>query len=159
MKAILISLLIATASADELKFKFKSPVFNGVGYSGHVLNLENMKYAREKSIRDEIKALELQLQILDDRKPINAFLSNLQTRIYSELSKQVTEQLFAETGADNGTFTLDGNTVVWGKLGDTITLTVYDVDGKVTTITIPVGSLSLPEPPSTDETTDTSSGS
>ncbi|NKB47580.1 MAG: hypothetical protein GKR77_07315, partial [Legionellales bacterium] len=60
---------------------------------------------------------------------------------YSELSKQVTEQLFAETGVESGTFTLDGSTVIWGKLGDTITLTVYDVDGDVTTITIPVGSL------------------
>lgn len=118
-----------------------------------------MKYSRKKSIRDELRALELQLQILEDREPINAFLSNLQTRIYSELSKQVTEQLFAETGAENGTFTLDGNTVVWGKLGDTITLSVYDVDGNVTTITIPVGSLSLPETPTTDETSSTNSGS
>jgi hypothetical protein len=159
VKALLTVLLIATSAADELKFKFKSPTFNGIGYSAHLINLENMKYSRIKSIRDEIRALELQLQILDDRKPINAFLSNLQTRIYSELSKQVTEQLFAETGADNGTFTLDGNTVVWGKLGDTITLTVYDVDGKVTTITIPVGSLSLPETPDNENTDNSSAGS
>ena len=75
----------------------------------------------------------------------NAFLSNLQTRIYSELSKQVTEQLFAEAGADAGQFTLDGNTVTWGKIGDTITLSVYSTEGEVTTITIPIGTLSLPD--------------
>ena len=105
-------------------------------------------------------ALKKTEQILEDRKPINAFLSNLQTRIYSELSKQVTEQLFAETGVESGTFTLDGSTVIWGKLGDTITLTVYDVDGDVTTITIPVGSLSLPDAAAneTDETTNTGAG-
>ena len=86
----------------------------------------------------------------------------MQTRIYSELSKQVTEQLFAETGVESGTFTLDGSTVIWGKLGDTITLTVYDVDGDVTTITIPVGSLSLPDAAAaneTDETANTGAGS
>lgn len=159
MRALLLILLLASVSADELKFQFKSPTFNGAGYSAHMINLENMRYSREKSIRDEVRALELQAQILEDRKPINAFLSNLQTRIYSELSKQVTEQLFAEAGAEQGTFTLDGNTVVWGKLGDTITLTVYDVDGNVTTITIPVGSLALPDTPENNETDSTSTGS
>ena len=162
MKALIITLLITSAAAGELKFKFKSPIFNGAGYSAHMINLENMRYSRKKSMRDELKALELQAQILEDRKPINAFLSNLQTRIYSELSKQVTEQLFAEAGVESGTFTLDGSTVIWGKLGDTITLTVYDVDGDVTTITIPVGSLSLPDAAAasteTDETANPTTG-
>ncbi len=155
MKALLIALIISSAAADEIKFRFKSPTFNGAGYSAHMINLENMRYSRKKSMRDELKALELQAQILEDRKPINAFLSNLQTRIYSELSKQVTEQLFAETGVESGTFTLDGSTVIWGKLGDTITLTVYDVNGDVTTITIPVGSLSLPDADAANENNET----
>ena len=77
MKALLITLLITSAAADELKFRFKSPTFNGAGYSAHLINLENMRYSRKKSMRNELKALELQAQILEDRKPINAFLSNL----------------------------------------------------------------------------------
>jgi len=73
MKALLITLLITSAAADELKFRFKSPTFNGAGYSAHMINLENMRYSRKKSMRDELRALELQAQILEDRKPINAF--------------------------------------------------------------------------------------
>ena len=147
MKLILFLLLLFSvdALADGLVFKFKSPTFSGIGYSAHKINLKNMRYNRKKSIRDELRSLELQLGLLEQRRPINAFLSNLQTRIYSELSKQVTEQLFAEAGADSGQFTLDGNTVTWGKIGDTITLSVYDTDGQTTTITIPIGTLSLPD--------------
>ena len=143
---LLISLLLAApVFADKLVHKFKSPTFNGIGYSAHKINLNNMRYNRKKSIRDEVRSLELQIGLLEQRRPINAFLSNLQTRIYSELSKQVTEQLFAEAGAESGQFTLDGNTVTWGKIGDTITLSVYDTDGQTTTITIPIGTLSLPD--------------
>jgi hypothetical protein len=144
--SLLILLLLSTnVLADSLVFKFKSPSFSGIGYSAHKINLNNMRYNRKKSIRDELRSLELQLGLLEQREPINAFLSNLQTRIYSELSKQVTEQLFAEAGADAGQFTLDGNTVTWGKIGDTITLSVYSTEGEVTTITIPIGTLSLPD--------------
>jgi len=141
---ILASFLILTVHADEIKFGFKSPTFDGNGYSAHMINLENLRYTREKSIRDELKSMEMQAQLLKDRQPINSFLTSLQTRIYSELSKQVTEQLFTANGAEAGSFTLDGNTVIWGKIGDVITLTVYDVDGKTTTIRIPVGNLALP---------------
>ena len=104
--SLLILLLLSTnVLADSLVFKFKSPSFSGIGYSAHKINLNNMRYNRKKSIRDELRSLELQLGLLEQREPINAFLSNLQTRIYSELSKQVTEQLFAEAGADAGQFT------------------------------------------------------
>lgn len=154
MLLTLLALAASTSFAlgDNLTHKFKSPTFSGIGYSAHMINLNNMSYSRRKSLREELKSLELQLNLLAQREPINAFLSNLQTRIYSELSKQVTEQLFAQTGAESGTFTLDGNTVSWGKIGDTITLTVYDTEGGVTTIVIPIGTLSLPEAPTTDST-------
>ena len=132
--------------ANELKFRFKSPSFTGIGYSAHKINLENISAARKKTIKDELKSLSIQANLANSRKPLNVFLTNLQSRIYSELSKQVTEQLFAETGNDSGSFDLDGNIISWYKLADKINLTVTDTDGDLTTILIPVGSLLLPEP-------------
>ena len=142
----LLLLMSSSAIADELKFRFKSPSFNGIGYSAHKINLENISAARKKTIKDELKSLSIQANLANSRKPVNAFLTNLQSRIYSELSKQVTEQLFAETGTDSGSFDLDGNIISWYKLADKINLTVIDTDGDLTTILIPVGSLLLPEP-------------
>jgi len=152
MKALLIALMITSAAADQLTFRFKSPSFNGVGYSSHKINLENISAARKKTIRDEIKSLQIQANLAAQRTPLNVFMTNLQSRIYSELSKQVTEQLFADTGIESGAFDLDGNTISWYKLANQINLTVTDTDGNLTEILIPIGSLLLPEP-TTNETT------
>ena len=150
----LLLLFSSSALADELKFRFKSPSFNGVGYSAHKINLENISAARRKIIKDEIKSLEIQANLAAQRTPLNVFMTNLQSRIYSELSKQVTEQLFTDTGSDSGSFDLDGNTISWYRLADQINLTVADTDGDLTTILIPIGSLLLPEPTNEQTTTE-----
>jgi hypothetical protein len=142
----LLLLFCSSAVADELKFRFKSPSFTGIGYSAHKINLENISAARKKTIKDELKSLSIQANLAATRKPLNVFLTNLQSRIYSELSKQVTEQLFADTGGESGSFDLDGNVISWYKLANKISLTVVDTDGDLTTILIPIGSLLLPEP-------------
>ena len=77
--------------------------------SAHKINLENISAARKKTIKDELKSLSIQANLAAQRTPLNVFMTNLQSRIYSELSKQVTEQLFADTGTDSGSFDLDGN--------------------------------------------------
>tara|TARA_R110000751_G_scaffold24327_4_gene67162 strand:- start:2757 stop:3224 length:468 start_codon:yes stop_codon:yes gene_type:complete len=147
MRYIWLLLLLGSSSmADELKFKFKSPSFSGFGYSAHKINLENISAARKKTVKDELKSLSIQANLANNRRPLQVFLTNLQSRIYSELSKQVTEQLFADTGTDSGSFDLDGNVISWYKLADKINLTVVDTDGDLTTILIPIGSLLLPEP-------------
>jgi hypothetical protein len=152
MKALLIALMVTSAAADQLTFRFKSPSFNGVSYSSHKINLENISAARKKTIRDEVKSLQIQANLAAQRTPLNVFMTNLQSRIYSELSKQVTEQLFADTNNESGVFDLDGNTISWYKLANQINLTVTDTEGNLTTILIPIGSLLLPEPPANETT-------
>jgi len=152
MKALLIALMVTSAAAEQLTFRFKSPSFNGVSYSSHKINLENISAARKKTIRDEVKSLQIQANLAAQRTPLNVFMTNLQSRIYSELSKQVTEQLFADTNNESGAFDLDGNTISWYKLANQINLTVTDTEGNLTTILIPIGSLLLPEPPANETT-------
>ena len=150
----LLLLFCSSAVANELTFRFKSPSFNGVGYSAHKINLENISAARKKTIKDELKSLQIQANLAAQRTPLNVFMTNLQSRIYSELSKQVTEQLFADTGSDSGSFDLDGNVISWYRLADQINLTVTDTDGDLTQILIPIGSLLLPEPTNEETTTE-----
>ena len=149
----LLLLFCSSATANELTFRFKSPSFNGIGYSAHKINLENISAARKKTVKDELKSLAIQANLAAQRTPLNVFMTNLQSRIYSELSKQVTEQLFADTGSDSGSFDLDGNVISWYRLSDRINLTVVDTDGDITTILVPIGSLLLPDP--TNEATTT----
>ena len=55
----LLLLFCSGALADELKFRFKSPSFNGVGYSAHKINLENISAASRKTVKDELKSLQI----------------------------------------------------------------------------------------------------
>ena len=67
------------------------------------------------------------------------FLRNLESRVYAELSRQLVNNLFGETPSDSGTITLEGNTIVYSSDGVTLTLTITEADGTVTSITIPIG--------------------
>ncbi len=146
-KLLLCVILPITLFGNELKFQFKSPMFSGVGYSSHILNIENISFTRKSNIAEEAEALALQLSLATAREPVNVFMTNLQSRIYSELTKQITEQLFAEDGDSTGSFTLEDSTINWSQSSDNITLDVYDsLTGSTTSIIIPIGSLYLPAP-------------
>jgi len=155
MKYLLLTLFLPlTLLANELTFKFKSPTFTGIGYSAHQLTLEQISFNRKKAIEDEIQSAELQAQLAEDRSAVNTFLSSLQARIYSELAKQVTEQLFADDGLETGTFSIEDSTITWYKSADDqIYLTINDLtDGSTTSIIIPIGSLYIPTPVADTET-------
>jgi len=155
MKYLLLTLFLPLALlASELTFKFKSPTFTGIGYSAHRLTLEQISFNRKKAIEDEIQSAELQAQLAEDRSAVNTFLSSLQARIYSELAKQVTEQLFADDGLETGTFSIEDSTITWYKSADDqIYLTINDLtDGSTTSIIIPIGSLYIPTPVTDTET-------
>jgi len=78
----LLLLFCSSAVADELKFRFKSPSFTGIGYSAHKINLENISAARKKTIKDELKSLSIQANLAATRKPLSVFLTNLQSYIW-----------------------------------------------------------------------------
>ena len=156
MKCILLLFIPFLCFGSEIVFHFKSPTFNGIGYSAHQLAKEQISFNRKKSISDELEAIALQAQLAEDRSALNTFLSNVQARIYSELAKQVTEQLFSDDGAESGTFTLEGNQITWYKSADdNIVLTVADlIAGTTTEIIIPVGTLFIQVETSTETSDD-----
>ena len=155
-KIILCLFLPFVLLGSELVFQFKSPTFTGISYSAHKLTLEQISFNRKKAIEDEIESAQLQAQLAEERSAVNTFLSSLQARIYSELAKQVTEQLFADDGLDTGTFSIEDSTITWYKSADDqIYLTINDLtDGSTTSIIIPIGSLYIPTPVTSDSDSD-----
>lgn len=138
-------LLSPAAFADELVFKFKNPSFSGIGTGAHYLTIENQEKSRRDKIRDDIEAELLRQQREEENSTLNKFLRNLESRIYSQISRQLVDQMFGnEEGADYGVFTIEGNTVTYeriiGEDGlEIIRLTIVDAEGSTTTIDIPVG--------------------
>ena len=55
-KLLVYVILPITLIGSELKFQFKSPIFNGIGYSAHILNQENISFTRKSNIAEEAEA-------------------------------------------------------------------------------------------------------
>jgi len=125
--------------ADQITHKFKSPSFSGVGTSSHYLTIQNQEYTRKMTIKEEIKALQDEIEREKENSTLARFLRNLESRVYAELSRQLVNNLFGETPSDSGTITLEGNTIEYTSDGVTLTLKITEADGTVTEITIPIG--------------------
>ena len=139
--AIAFCLISSVSSATELQFGFKSPAFNGVGFSSHVLTIENLEATRRQKILDDKKAAAV--QAASDAKNTNLakFLNNLESRIYATISQNIASELFKSGGATTGAFDIQGNHLEWTSDGSTITLTITDPGGSVTQVVVPYGSL------------------
>ena len=141
--ALLLGIFIQELKADQITHKFKSPSFNGQGTSSHYLTIENQEFSRKLTIKEEIKALQDEIEREKENSTLARFMRNLESRVYAELSRQLVANLFGETPSESGTITLEGNTIVYTSDGVTLTLTITEADGTVTSITIPIGTFTF----------------
>ena len=148
MKLLLSVLLFisTTAAASDLTFDFKSPAFNGIGYSSHVLTIEQLEANRKQKIKDDAKADADEAE--RDIKSTNAykFKNNLESRIYATLSKQIADNMFGEgaTIADDTWYESEtpfGDNVKWKRgTDDRIYVVITDSNGDtVAEFDVPVG--------------------
>ena len=143
---LLVTLIIPSlANSTELVHQFKNPSFSGIGTSSHYLTIENQERTRKEKIKDDIQAALDKAEREADNTTLAKFIRNLESRIYSQLSKQLVDQMFGnEEGAEAGSFFVEGNTVTYQKTvgpdgEDVIVLTIVGEDGTITTIEIPIG--------------------
>ena len=136
-------MLIATSNAQAQPlpdFTFKSPSFNGNGYSAHVLTIENQEHNRRDAIKKDIQAALDKAKNDANNTNISKFLNNLESRIYAQISQNVATAMFADGGSTSGTLDFEGNIINWTKSSTEITLNVTDYVGSSTSISIPLGS-------------------
>jgi hypothetical protein len=142
MRIVLLVALIAISPSSwstELGFGFKSPAFNGIGYSSHVQTIENTEFSRKKAIDDKRLQDAKDAAAAANNTMLQKFLTNFESRVYAQLSTQLINNLFGENPSDHGTITIEGNTIQYVKTDNDVTLTVTDPAGNVTTVTIPIG--------------------
>jgi len=144
MRSLAISLAIFLSSssiASELQFQYKSPSFSGVGYSAHVLTIENLEATRRQKIAEDKKAQAAAEASAAKNTNLAKFLNNLESRVYATLSQKIAEQLFSDNGNTSGSFDIASNNVEWSSDGSQITLRITDAAGSVTEVIVPYGSL------------------
>ena len=145
---ILISSLDYNLLASELVHEFKNPSFSGNGYSQHVLSIDQLETQRSDKVKDDEKSAAAAAERKEKNKTINKFITNVESRIYANLSKQLVDNMFGTTCDSStttcptsGTATVEGAQIYWVKDTSTeiITLTITDTDGTTTTMTVPLG--------------------
>lgn len=136
-------LLSSPLHAGDLTFQFKNPSFSGVNSSSHWLTVENQETSRAKAIQDKIESQLKAAALAEQNSILNRFMTNLQSRIYSQLAKQLTDNLFAAGSSEFGEFELEGNQIQYEKTFDSIILRITSTEGEVTSITMPIGSFSF----------------
>jgi len=129
--------------ADEMVHTFKNPSFSGIGTSAHYLTIQNQEFSRKMSIKEEIKALQEQIERDKENTTLARFIRNLESRIYAQLSRQLVENLFGETPSENGVLELEGNRIEYSVENEIITLRITDSDGNETIIQLPIGSFTF----------------
>ena len=95
------------------------------------------------TIKEELKALQEEIERDKENTTLARFLRNLESRIYAQLSRQLVDNLFGETPQNEGTIELEGNVIEYTSDGQFITLRITNQDGEVTEITLPIGAFTF----------------
>ena len=129
MKKIITILLAisATAQAAELSHSFSSPAFSGLGYSSHALTLKQLEDQQKEKNKQAAEAAVAKAAAEAANTPQAKFLANIESRIYSQLAKQITDSLFGTDGVPScsaanpysqcGAVSIAGNDITW-RLGN-----------------------------------------
>ena len=140
---VVMGIFASQSNADELVHSFKNPSFNGIGYSAHMLTIENQEKSRRDKKQAEREAALAAEERSEYNSTLNKFLRNFESRVYSQLSRELVNQLFGEEASESGEITLQGNIITYANDGDNITLTTTDQEGNVTSIEIPIGDFGI----------------
>lgn len=140
--AVSIGLSSGAAPAGDLTFQFTNPSFGGnAGNSGHLLAIASAQ--REATASDAGD---------DGSGPFDGgdtgdgdgdsradlFVRQLEGRLLSALSRQVTDAIFGEERQDEGTIEFGDTTISFERTPESISLDIVDLlDGTSTTITVP----------------------
>ena len=131
---------ISAAATPINDYSFKSPSFNGSGYSSHVLTIENQEVTRKAQVAKDIQAALDKAKADASNTNIAKFMNNLESRIYAQISQNLATAMFANGGSNSGTMNFEGNTIFWTKDSSSIYLTVTDTTGNQTQVIVPLGS-------------------
>jgi hypothetical protein len=122
------------AEAGELTHQFHSPAFSGNGYSTHVLTIDQLEQQRKQKIKDDEQAAIDKADREEKATNIYKFQNNLESRIYAQLSKQISDALFGEDSNLSDTDWVEnttpfGDTIKWKRENDIVYVEIYDSNG------------------------------
>jgi hypothetical protein len=153
--ALLICTILVSSGVNsaELTHNFNSPSFSGIGFSSHVLTIKQLEDQQKEKNKAAADALKAQAERDAANTPTARFIANLESRIYSQLAKQLTDSMFGEgatcttAGIVCGSIPdIGGNKIEWSLGGGSdsgmIIINIQNLSNptQITTMKVPAGS-------------------
>lgn len=136
--------IITTSYASELNFNFNSPAFNGAGFSSHALTIYQLESSARQRLEDRARQERIAAERAANNSPVNQFLQSFQSLVYTQLAKNLSDQLFGENPQNSGSLNFNNVTINWSRSGQEVAMTIIDrATNTNTTITVPVGAFSF----------------
>ena len=136
----------SSAMASQMTYGFQNPQFGDdpSAWSTHALTIESTEYARKQAQESQKKADAAAAAAAAQNTNLAKFMNNLESRIYAQLSLQMSNAMFSGT-ATTGSLDFQGTTINWVKdsAAQTITLNIIDPNGNATNIVVPIGSFAF----------------
>lgn len=150
---LLCTILVSSgANSAELTHSFNSPSFSGIGFSSHVLTIKQLEDQAKEKNKAAADALKAQAERDAANTPTARFIANLESRIYSQLAKQLTDSMFGEgatcttAGVVCGSIPdIGGNKIEWSLGGGSdsgmIIINIQNLSNptQITTMKVPAG--------------------
>ncbi len=125
LSGVLLSVTALSYAAPLGDYQFKSPAFNGLGYSSHVLTVENQERTRQKEREDKIQAAIDKEASEKKNTNLAKFISNLESRIYAQISQNVATAMFANNSCNvsassscTGSINFQGSNISWRRVSN-----------------------------------------
>jgi hypothetical protein len=147
-----IALVSSGVNSAELTHNFNSPSFSGIGFSSHVLTIKQLEDQAKEKNKAAADALKAQAERDAANTPTARFIANLESRIYSQLAKQLTDSMFGEgatcttAGVVCGSIPdIGGNKIEWSLGGGSdsgmIIINIQNLSNptQITTMKVPAG--------------------
>ena len=143
ISTIALILLSSTISANPTPYAFSNPSFSGIGWSSHVITLEQLTQKGKKERQDKIDQEIREAEREADSSNLARFINNFESRVYAQLSKALVDALFGDEPSASGTIELAGTVINYTNDGTEVSLEIIGADGNVTVVTVPVGAFGL----------------
>jgi hypothetical protein len=142
---VAVGMWAAAALATPMNdYAFKSSSLNGSNYSTFQMALENEQYTRQQAVLQAIQSAAATAAANAANTPLQQFLTNLESRIYAQISQNVATSMFSASGTvQPGSIAFGAGSISWSQTITTggvsaIQLQVFD-GTNTTTINVPMG--------------------
>ena len=139
LAVLTLSLAPLSVGASDLTYTPVNPSFGGNPLnSGHLLGTASAQREATASDADDDEFAAGLGDAGDAESRAEEFRRRLESRLLSQLSRQVSDSIFGDNPQDSGTFSFDGVTVNFETVGDSINVEISDdLDGTTTSIILP----------------------